>query len=100
MLIRALSSNPDLLVLDEPFEGLDIESYSYLNSLLSELAFKTRIVLVLNRFDEIPDFVTHIAFMDNGRLASQIDRSDREAMNNLEKLVASQNNRYTHPRSR
>ena len=87
MLIRALSCAPDLLILDEPFEGLDMDSYSYLSNLLGVIACHTRVVLVLNRFDEIPDFVTHIAYMDSGAMANQIDRNDKEAVIDLGKLL-------------
>ena len=87
MLIRALSSDSELLILDEPFEGLDTDSYSYLRILLGQVACNTRIILVLNRFTEIPDFVNHIAYMDNGVLEHKIDRSDEEALVNLGKLV-------------
>jgi len=41
----------------------------------------------LNRFDEIPDFVTHIAYMDSGAMANQIDRNDKEAVIDLGKLL-------------
>ncbi len=87
MLIRALSSDAELLILDEPFEGLDTDSYAYLSALLGQVACNTRIILVLNRFSEIPDFVNHIAYMENGVLAHKIDRSDEEALVNLGKLV-------------
>jgi len=48
--------------------------------------------LVLNRFDEMPDFITHVAYMekvgnDAGRLAFQVDRSDELAYAELYQLL-------------
>ena len=58
LLCQALMSQPDLLILDEPFDGLDVHSRQNLALLLAELnAEGYTLVLVLNRFDEIPDFV-------------------------------------------
>ena len=87
MLIRALSSKPDLLLLDEPFEGLDVESRKYLGALLEKFSVSTRIIMVLNRFDEIPEYITHIAYMEQGRLENRIDRKDSTAMANLRQLL-------------
>lgn len=87
LLIRALICEPRLLILDEPFEGLDAASCAYLNSLLAELAPSTQLIMVLNRFDEIPPFITHLAYTDNGQLAFQVDRADETAMADLEQLV-------------
>ena len=86
MLIRALTSNPQLLILDEPFEGLDAASHSYLAKLLQQFSESTQIILVLNRFDEIPEFITHIAYLNNGQLEHQIERTDKQAMTNLAQL--------------
>lgn len=58
LLCQALMSQPDLLILDQPFDGLDVHSRQNLALLLAELnAEGYTLVLVLNRFDEIPDFV-------------------------------------------
>jgi len=58
LLCQALMSNPDLLILDEPFDGLDVASRQALAELLATLHHDgITLVLVLNRFDEIPDFV-------------------------------------------
>ncbi|MBY6255484.1 molybdate ABC transporter ATP-binding protein ModF [Phytobacter diazotrophicus] len=58
LLCQALMSQPDLLILDEPFDGLDVHSRQNLALLLAELNTEGyTLVLVLNRFDEIPDFV-------------------------------------------
>ncbi|GKX62041.1 Putative HMP/thiamine import ATP-binding protein YkoD [Pragia fontium] len=64
LLCQALLSSPDLLILDEPFDGLDIASREQLAILLAELSNKgLTLVLVLNRFDEIPDFISHTGIL-------------------------------------
>ncbi|MEB7644736.1 molybdate ABC transporter ATP-binding protein ModF [Enterobacter hormaechei subsp. xiangfangensis] len=58
LLCQALMSEPELLILDEPFDGLDVQSRAQLAALLASLNQQGyTLVLVLTRFDEIPDFV-------------------------------------------
>ena len=58
LLCQALMTQPDLLILDEPFDGLDVASRQQLAGLLARLHLEgLTLVLVLNRFDEIPSFV-------------------------------------------
>ncbi|WP_337037176.1 molybdate ABC transporter ATP-binding protein ModF [Enterobacter asburiae] len=60
LLCQALMSKPELLILDEPFDGLDVQSRAQLAALLESLNQQGyTLVLVLNRFDEIPDFIQH-----------------------------------------
>ncbi|MEZ6876397.1 molybdate ABC transporter ATP-binding protein ModF [Enterobacter sp. KBR-315C3_2022] len=60
LLCQALMGQPELLILDEPFDGLDVQSRAQLASLLETLNQQgLTLVLVLNRFDEIPAFVQH-----------------------------------------
>lgn len=87
MLIRALTSRPDLLVLDEPFDGLDYDSLVWLQGHLRTLAETTPMVIVLNRFDECPDFVTHVAYVDDGRLPLCVERADEQAYAELYQLL-------------
>lgn len=87
LLIKALSSKPELLVLDEPFEGLDIQSDKTLHKLLHDVSKTTPIVMVLNRFDEIPDFITNIAYMNQGQLTHTVSRSDESAVAELRQLL-------------
>ncbi|SFN48974.1 molybdate ABC transporter ATP-binding protein ModF [Xenorhabdus japonica] len=64
LLCQALMVNPDLLILDEPFDGLDAYARDQLAQLLNSLATKgITLVLVLTRFHEIPDFVEQIGVL-------------------------------------
>ena len=87
MLIRALTSRPDLLVLDEPFDGLDHDSLIWLQGHLRKLAETTPMVIVLNRFDECPGFITHVAYVDDGRLPLCVERADEQAYAELYQLL-------------
>lgn len=77
LLIQLLMNKPDLLILDEPFDGLDIDSRRTLSELLSSLhQQKLTIVLILNRFNDIPDFVQNAGLLIDCKLVAQGKKSD------------------------
>lgn len=60
LLCQLLMAQPDLLVLDDPFDGLDSAARADLARLLHQLASPSvTLVLMLNRFDALPDFISH-----------------------------------------
>ncbi|MCH8552611.1 MAG: ATP-binding cassette domain-containing protein [Natronospirillum sp.] len=70
MLGRALLAKPDLLLLEEPFEGLDAASHVELSAALGELAATGwRLILLVGQRQDIPAWATHIALLDHCRLA-------------------------------
>ncbi len=87
MLIRALSCKPDLLILDEPFDGLDVEMFALLQAHLDELSNTTQMLIVLNRLDERPSFISNIAYVENGKLTHQVDVSDQAAYDAMYQLL-------------
>ncbi|MGB0664722.1 MAG: molybdate ABC transporter ATP-binding protein ModF [Pontibacterium sp.] len=87
MLIRALANNPDLLILDEPFDGLDVDTLAMLQAHLESIIDTVPMVLVLNRFDEMPSFITHVAYVEEGRLVHKIDKQDEQAFADLYQLL-------------
>lgn len=69
LICRTLMSRPELLILDEPFDGLDVASRANLAEKLKQLVKKNiTIVMVLNRFNEIPIFVKNIGILANCQL--------------------------------
>lgn len=72
LLIQLLMNEPDLLILDEPFDGLDVDSRRALNELLTLLHKQNlTIVLILNRFNDIPDFIQHAGLLIHCELVAK-----------------------------
>lgn len=68
LLLQCMISRPDLLLLDEPFDNLDIAGTASLQRLLAELRPSLRSsVMVLHRIEEIPPYVSHAAVLSGGR---------------------------------
>lgn len=66
LLAQALMSQPELLILDEPFDGLDIQARTQLTALLEQLLHKgMALLLVVNRLDEIPPFAEKLGWILN-----------------------------------
>ncbi|MFQ3220408.1 MAG: molybdate transport system ATP-binding protein [Paraglaciecola sp.] len=87
LLIKAIISQPQLLVLDEPFDGLDSATCDKLTVLLNELASSVTMIMVFNRLSEVPDFVRHYAFVEDGQLALTVDDDNPQQRQLLRQLV-------------
>ena len=66
-LAAALFGSPRVLIMDNPFIGLDAETRNQLRELLAVVSRERRLqlILVLSKTDEIPDFVTHVVEVSN-----------------------------------
>lgn len=71
---KALATNPRIIILDNPFIGLDAATRKDFRSLLERLARETDIliILVLSKRDDIPDFITHVLPVEGLRLLPKI----------------------------
>ena len=61
-LTKTLLTNPRVLIMDNPFIGLDVNARQQLAEFLTLLTKETNVsvVLVLSKTDDIPDFITHV----------------------------------------
>ena len=67
---KVFASNPRVLILDNPFIGLDAQARHDFRSLLEKLTKETSllVILVLSKRNDIPDFITHVLPVEGLRL--------------------------------
>ncbi len=73
-LIRTLFSNPRVLIIDNPFIGLDQETRDQLRDLLALLSRERalQVIIVLSKSDEIPDFISHIVEVEDMKVMPKV----------------------------
>ena len=66
-LTKMLLTNPRVLIMDNPFIGLDVKAREQLSEFLTLLTKETNVsvVLVLSKTDDVPDFITHVVPVKN-----------------------------------
>ncbi len=75
-LAKALLRRPSLLILDNPYIGLDIDGRKILHSILDAISQKgIRIILITNPA-ALPGCITHVAVIDRGILISTEKKED------------------------
>lgn len=70
-LARTLASDPDLLLLDEPFAGVDIASGRAIMDVLRDLASEGRAIgIVHHDLSTVAEFCTHATLLREGRVVA------------------------------
>ena len=75
LLARSLVKSPDLLILDELCQSLDLEFRTRCLNLLDQLSRLTEIgiIHVTHRMDEMPGFLTHRLRIEHGRIIEKLN---------------------------
>ncbi|MGJ5813943.1 ABC transporter ATP-binding protein [Paludibaculum fermentans] len=87
LLAGALLHNPDLIVLDEPFSGLDVTTSQVLKALLKDLAQAGKIILYSSHVLEVVERVaTRVIILHKGRIVADGSVDDLRSMMTLPSL--------------
>lgn len=75
MLARALATQPDLVLLNNPFTGLDIAHRAALARYLHSLSQNVQLLVTFSRESDMPEWINSIALFSAGKLDSTMDKS-------------------------
>ena len=77
----ALAGDPDLLVLDEPVNGLDPQGIIEIRELILKLNRERQITVLISShiLDELSRLATHYGFIDKGRMVKEMSAAELEA---------------------
>ena len=99
-LAKALLTSPRILIMDNPFIGLDAQTRDLLNTLLEDLSKRSavQLVLVLSMMDDIPAYINKVLPVANLTVGQMMERdpylaifrnSDVPAPENLQQRIIS-----------
>lgn len=77
----ALCGDPDLLVLDEPVNGLDPQGIIEIRELILKLNRERKITVLISShiLDELARLATHYGFIDSGRIVREMSADELDA---------------------
>ena len=71
LLIAALLHNPDLILLDEPFSGLDVNAALILRDLISQLAARGKVILLSSHeMETVERVASRVVILHKGRIVA------------------------------
>lgn len=83
LIAAAIMHNPELVLLDEPFSGLDVGSALVLRSLIQELAARGKVVVFSSHeLDTVERVCSHVVILHRGKVVAD------DSIENLRSLMA------------
>ncbi len=73
LLIYLLSESPDYIILDNPFDNLDITSQELLANTLKEREGKTTFIQIISRKSDLLPFISNFAYLNKEQLSFDVD---------------------------
>ena len=88
-LAKALIHNPEILILDEPTNGLDPAGIFEIREMLSDLAINQGVTVFISShiLGEISRFATRIGIIHEGKLIQEVDTSQLEKLSRKKLLI-------------
>lgn len=99
LIARAMMSDPEVLMLDEPAAGLDVSGREQLIDAIQRLTsspFSPVVVMVTHHVDEIPSNMTHALLLKNGEILASGEIESVLTSQNLSDLFDYKLNLFSH----
>lgn len=88
-LIGVLLQNNEIFILDEPFNGVDIQSNLIIKELLNKLKEKGKIILLSSHiFSTLQDTCDHLHYLKAGKIKKSVENKNFHLIENLMKDAA------------
>ena len=80
-LVKTLMAEPKVLIMDNPFIGLDAGTREQLRQLLETITSELRLqtILVLSKTNDIPDYITHVVEVNNMKVGRKMTLDEYRA---------------------
>ena len=75
-LLKALWLKPQVLIIDQPYTGLDVRSRQFLNQAFDDLIQENVTLILINNDDEYPESVQYFVEIENGKLVHRNSPKD------------------------
>ncbi len=76
MIAHALLKKPQLLMLDNPYIGLDVQTRKDFSNMVNEIIAGGTTVLLSTSPQEIPEHITHVLTLENGSITGKYTREE------------------------
>ena len=76
MIAKALLQQPPLLMLDNPYIGLDVQARKDFSAMINEIIAGGTTVVLATSPHEIPEHITHVLTLDNGNITGKYTRQE------------------------
>jgi ABC-2 type transport system ATP-binding protein len=83
----ALIHNPQILLLDEPFINLDINTQETFRKILFQLKGKKTLFITSHNLDLVADLCDNFLIMDNGKIISEVQKSEYPNTESLKEYI-------------
>jgi len=72
LLARTIVKNPELLILDEPCQGLDVQQTKYFNRVVDDLCKSGHTLIYVGHFEsQLPESLSHKLILENGEIKNE-----------------------------
>ena len=87
LIVKALIKRPKLLILDEPFDGLDEPSRHVLAKIINDLmGANMQVILITHRFAEMVPNITHVLLLRHGKIFKSGKKEDIFTAANIDRV--------------